>query len=88
MTETTEPTDEAPDELKRVAWQALKEFAGEQYLGDGLYCSFSFDGMQINLRAPRMFENHFVILEPDTLRAFEAYVAHLRKILNTVQVQL
>lgn len=33
----------------------------EVYLGDGLYASF--DGWQINLRAPRGNENHIVCLD-------------------------
>lgn len=49
----------------------------EIYLGDGLYASF--DGYQITLRAPRAEGDHFVALEPAVLRAFERYVAELRK---------
>jgi hypothetical protein len=39
---------------------------GETYLGDGLYASF--DGYQIDLRAPRIEGDHKVSLEPAVLR--------------------
>lgn len=48
----------------------------EIYLGDGLYASF--DGWMIRLRAPRTDGDHFVFLEPDTLKALENYVKELR----------
>lgn len=38
----------------------------EDYLGDGLYVSF--DGFQINLRAPRLGGDHYVSLEPQVFR--------------------
>ena len=41
----------------------------ETYLGDGLYASF--DGWQIQLRAPREFGEHLVYLDP---QVFEALV--------------
>jgi len=40
----------------------------EVYLGDGLYASF--DGYAITLRAPRMFDNHYVILEPEVQKKY------------------
>lgn len=44
----------------------------ETYLGDGLYVLF--DGYQVQLRAPRGMDNHFVYLEPAVLAAFEDWV--------------
>lgn len=44
---------------------------GETYLGDGLYASF--DGYQIQLRAPRFEGDHFVYLEPDVYAALRRY---------------
>ena len=44
----------------------------EEYLGDGLYASF--DGFMIWLRAPRTEGDHYVALEPQTLREFVKYV--------------
>ncbi|MGY3615633.1 hypothetical protein [Bradyrhizobium sp. USDA 10063] len=43
----------------------------EEYLGDGLYASFN--GYSFILRAPRYDSDHWVALEPDILRAFDAY---------------
>ncbi len=45
------------------------------YLGDGLYASF--DGYQIELRAPREHGDHYVALEPVVLDAFIAYVRRI-----------
>lgn len=39
-----------------------KKYSTETFLGDGLYASF--DGFQINLRAPRENIDHHVSLEP------------------------
>lgn len=47
----------------------------ETYLGDGLYASF--DGWQIQLRAPRMDGDHVVYLEPPIWKALMRYVANL-----------
>jgi hypothetical protein len=44
----------------------------EVYLGDGLYASF--DGFQVQLRAPRGGEDHVVFLEPGVLQAFLEFV--------------
>ena len=52
----------------------------ETYLGDGLYASF--DGHQINLRAPRDGGDHWVSLNPDvfdTLIEFRAKTAEVMK---------
>jgi hypothetical protein len=49
----------------------------ETYLGDGLYASF--DGFAITLRAPRMEGDHWVVLEPEVLVAFEVYVKRLKE---------
>jgi hypothetical protein len=49
----------------------------EVYLGDGLYASADAFG-SITLRAPRGFESHYVVLEPEVLTAFERYIARLR----------
>jgi hypothetical protein len=48
----------------------------ETYLGDGLYASF--DGWQIQLRAPRDDGDHVIYLDPDVLRAFQHYIAELK----------
>lgn len=45
----------------------------ETYLGDGLYASF--DGWQIQIRAPRENGNHFIYLEPYTWQSLKAYAA-------------
>lgn len=45
----------------------------ETYLGDGLYASF--DGFSFELRAPRMHEDHHVVLEPAVLQSFLRFVA-------------
>ena len=50
---------------------------GETYLGDGLYASF--DGWQFSLRAPRENGDHVVFLDPQTLVAFEMYVAEIKR---------
>jgi hypothetical protein len=81
-------TEEPDDALKTMAWEIIREFSQEHYLGDGLYCSFSSDGMTVKLRAPRGFDDHYVILEPDVLAAFEQYLAKLRKALAAVEVTL
>ena len=47
----------------------------EIYLGDGLYASF--DGWQINLRAPRGKDDHFVRLEPEV---FDSLVRFAREV--------
>lgn len=47
----------------------------EEYLGDGLYASF--DGYQIQLRAPDVYGDRVVYLEPSVLKAFEDYVKRL-----------
>lgn len=44
----------------------------ETYLGDGLYAST--DGVGVKLRAPREDGDHYVVLEPDVLEAFEAWL--------------
>ena len=46
--------------------------ARERYLGDGLYGSC--DGYQFILRAPRSDGDHWVVLDPRTLKAFLDYV--------------
>jgi hypothetical protein len=43
----------------------------EEYLGDGLYASF--DGYQIILRAPRIYEDHWVALEPDVYMSLKRF---------------
>jgi hypothetical protein len=48
----------------------------EEYLGDGLYASWN--GYDLTLRAPRDGGDHYVVLEPAVLRAFEEYVAEIR----------
>jgi hypothetical protein len=50
----------------------------EEYLGDGLYCSF--DGYQIRLRAPRENGDHEVYLDSSTLETFMQFVDALPKI--------
>ena len=49
----------------------------EIYLGDGLYASF--DGFSFTLRAPRQDGDHFVVLEPDVLNAFEEFIVEIRR---------
>jgi len=44
----------------------------ETYLGDGLYAKF--DGFGFDLRAPREFGDHFVVLEPQVLTEFIRFV--------------
>ena len=48
---------------------------GEVYLGDGLYASF--DGWQIQLRAPRENGDHFVALEPEVLDNLITFIKSL-----------
>ena len=51
----------------------------ETYLGDGLYASRDRFGA-ITLRAPRGADgDHFVVLEPQVLAAFDAWIAGLRR---------
>jgi hypothetical protein len=50
----------------------------EQYLGDGLYCSF--DGWQVKLRAPRDGGDHEVFLDAATLQAFMQFLDQLPKV--------
>jgi hypothetical protein len=45
---------------------------GETYLGDGLYVSC--DGWGIQLRAPRVGGDHFVVLDPDSWGALRAWI--------------
>jgi hypothetical protein len=47
----------------------------ERYLGDGLYVSF--DGYQVQLRAPRAEGDHIVFMEPGVLDAFLAWTREL-----------
>ncbi len=49
----------------------------ETYLGDGLYASF--DGYQVQLRAPRENGDHEVFLEQSTLQAFLEFLDALPK---------
>lgn len=49
---------------------------GETYLGDGVYASY--DGWQIQLRAPRSEGDHFVYLEP---RVYMSLVEFAEKII-------
>lgn len=49
----------------------------ECYLGDGLYASVDRFG-DVTLRAPRGHEDHFVVLEPNVLAAFETWLANVR----------
>jgi hypothetical protein len=44
---------------------------GETYLGDGVYASF--DGWQIQLRAPREKGDHVVYLEPGLYRELQRF---------------
>jgi len=44
----------------------------ETYLGDGLYASF--DGWQIQLRAPRPDGDHLIYLEPAVIVALAAFM--------------
>lgn len=54
------------------------------YLGDGLYAEY--DGWQIKLYASNGVEaTNTVYLEPQALRAFEAYVARLKASANTAE---
>lgn len=47
----------------------------ERYLGDGLYASF--DGFQIELRAPRDRDDHRVYLEPAVFAELLQYMRDL-----------
>jgi hypothetical protein len=49
----------------------------EVYLGDGLYASF--DGYQINLRAPRAEGDHYVALEPAVWQELLRFEQSLRE---------
>lgn len=49
----------------------MPEINKESYLGDGLYVSW--DGWQIKLRAPRMWKDHEVYLEPRVYVDFKKY---------------
>jgi hypothetical protein len=49
----------------------------EKYLGDGLYASY--DGWQFCLRAPRENGDHYVMLDPYTLAAFEKFCSTILK---------
>ena len=49
----------------------------ETYLGDGLYASY--DGWMVTLRAPRLDGDHWVGLEPATLRTLLRYLKSLEK---------
>ena len=49
----------------------------ESYLGDGLYASF--DGFMITLRAPRENGDHWVGLEPETLKALVDFAGHINE---------
>lgn len=49
----------------------------ETYLGDGLYASIDRCG-DVTLRAPRGNSDHFVVLEPNVLAAFEQWIATVR----------
>ena len=48
----------------------------ETYLGDGLYASF--DGWQIQLRAPRPDGDHLIYLEPDVQAALLKFIESLK----------
>ena len=52
----------------------------EAYLGDGLYVREE-EGSFV-LRAPRTDGDHFVVLEPETLANFEAFVRLHRTVLG------
>ena len=52
--------------------------SGEVYLGDGLYARRDPDGT-ITLRAPREDGDHFVVLEPQVLAAFDEWRARAAK---------
>ena len=49
----------------------------ESYLADGLYCSF--DGWQIELRAPRPDGDHLVYLDAATWVLLKAYAEKIWK---------
>ena len=49
----------------------------ETYLGDGLYASF--DGWQIQLRAPRPEGDHLIYLEPAVQVAFVEFIERIVK---------
>jgi hypothetical protein len=49
----------------------------ETYLGDGLY--ISWDGWQIQLRAPREDGDHFVYLEPAVQAEFVKFIESIRR---------
>jgi hypothetical protein len=49
----------------------------ESYLGDGLYASF--DGWQLNLRAPRSEGDHYVALEPEVFLALVRFAKHINE---------
>lgn len=48
----------------------------EVYLGDGLYASY--DGWQVELRAPQEHGDQKVFLEPNVLQAFLSYIESLK----------
>jgi hypothetical protein len=52
----------------------------EAYLGDGLYASF--DGYQINLRAPREGGDHWVSLNPDVFDALMEFRAKTAEVMK------
>lgn len=49
----------------------------ETYLGDGLYASVDRYG-DITLRAPRGGGDHYVVMDPSVLAAFERWIAATR----------
>lgn len=55
-----------------------RETTGEFYLGDGLYAVRDVDGT-ITLRAPRGDGDHYVVLEPQVLAAFDEWRARAAK---------
>lgn len=54
------------------------EVIPEYYLGDGLYVRVDSFG-EIILRAPREGGDHYVVMEPEVLEAFERWLKHRRE---------
>ena len=52
-----------------------KEEAAEKYIGDGLFASF--DGFQIKLRAPRLYGENVIYLEPDVYNALTQFARNV-----------
>ena len=72
----------------------MTDIGKEEYLGDGLYASF--DGFMFTLRAPREHGDHWVVLEPGVMKAFDEYrertlraaIHHLRPRIEALEAVL